>query len=219
MAFCIKPPDRASESVISHSVAGLASVQVVLHVCAIVFAPMLLAFVALLSIGRVFGHFLAVVVGAPSSLTAGSITNLLIGMVGRRQETFSTVGTSFFRHVFKLADCRKTPTRPCAMRMAPPWSSLGGPGRRVDAPRTAAVARHVASFARGRGLVPFSAKDATSGSGCATAAPHHPDPRAAYAIYSPADRAIEFRRVAMAGGKILAAGFPNSLASRLAVGN
>jgi len=80
------------------------TLPIVLHVCAIVFPPVLLAFLALLSICRIFGHFLAVVVSAPSSLTAGSITNLLIGMVGRRQEALSAVGTCFFCHVFKLAD-------------------------------------------------------------------------------------------------------------------
>jgi diadenosine tetraphosphatase ApaH/serine/threonine PP2A family protein phosphatase len=49
--------------------------------------------------------------------------------------------------------------------------------------------------------------------------PRDGDPHAAYAIYSPRDRVVEFRRVAYdvasAADKILAAGLPESLASRL----
>ncbi len=49
--------------------------------------------------------------------------------------------------------------------------------------------------------------------------PRDRDPRAAYALYSPEERAIEFRRVAYdvdrAAAKILAAGLPEFLAARL----
>jgi predicted phosphodiesterase len=52
--------------------------------------------------------------------------------------------------------------------------------------------------------------------------PRDADSRAAYAIYSPQDRVVEFRRVAYdvasASDKILAAGLPESLASRLWTG-
>jgi predicted phosphodiesterase len=52
--------------------------------------------------------------------------------------------------------------------------------------------------------------------------PRDRNPAAAYAIYSPAERRIEFRRVQYdakkAGKKILAAGLPGRLASRLLVG-
>jgi diadenosine tetraphosphatase ApaH/serine/threonine PP2A family protein phosphatase len=52
--------------------------------------------------------------------------------------------------------------------------------------------------------------------------PRDGDPRAAYAIYSPRDRVVEFRRVAYdvasASDKILAAGLPESLATRLWTG-
>jgi diadenosine tetraphosphatase ApaH/serine/threonine PP2A family protein phosphatase len=52
--------------------------------------------------------------------------------------------------------------------------------------------------------------------------PRDGDPHAAYAIYSPPDRVVEFRRVAYdvaaASDKILAAGLPESLASRLWTG-
>jgi len=52
--------------------------------------------------------------------------------------------------------------------------------------------------------------------------PRDGDPHAAYAIYSPKDRAVEFRRVAYdaaaAAQKIRAAGLPDSLASRLLSG-
>jgi len=52
--------------------------------------------------------------------------------------------------------------------------------------------------------------------------PRDADPRAAYAIYLPRDRAVEFRRVeydvALAAEKIRAAGLPESLASRLSTG-
>jgi hypothetical protein len=86
-------------------VAEALSLPIVLHVRGILFAPMLLAIPALLSIGRVFGHFLAMVVGAPSPLTAGSLTNFLVRMVGRRMKALSAVGTRFFRHPFRLAGC------------------------------------------------------------------------------------------------------------------
>ncbi len=49
--------------------------------------------------------------------------------------------------------------------------------------------------------------------------PRDGDPRAAYAIYSPGERLIEYRRagydIAGAAGKILRAGLPESLAARL----
>lgn len=49
--------------------------------------------------------------------------------------------------------------------------------------------------------------------------PRDMNPRAAYAIYTPEDRTVEFRRarynVARAADKILEAGLPPSLASRL----
>jgi diadenosine tetraphosphatase ApaH/serine/threonine PP2A family protein phosphatase len=52
--------------------------------------------------------------------------------------------------------------------------------------------------------------------------PRDADPRAAYVIYSPLERVVEFRRVPYdveaASGKILAAGLPESLASRLWTG-
>lgn len=52
--------------------------------------------------------------------------------------------------------------------------------------------------------------------------PRDGDPRASYAIYSPADRTVRFRRleydVAAAQEKILAAGLPPRLAERLAAG-
>lgn len=52
--------------------------------------------------------------------------------------------------------------------------------------------------------------------------PRDADPRAAYAIYSPRDRVVEFRRVAydvaLAAEKIRAAGLPETLASRLLTG-
>lgn len=52
--------------------------------------------------------------------------------------------------------------------------------------------------------------------------PRDGDPHAAYAIYSPRDRVVEFRRVpydvAAAAEKILAAGLPESLATRLWTG-
>lgn len=52
--------------------------------------------------------------------------------------------------------------------------------------------------------------------------PRDGDPHAAYAIYSPQDRVVEFRRVAYdvaaAAEKIHAAGLPGSLASRLLTG-
>lgn len=52
--------------------------------------------------------------------------------------------------------------------------------------------------------------------------PRDGDPRAAYAIYSPGDRVVEFRRVAYdvakAAEKIRAAGLPESLANRLLTG-
>lgn len=52
--------------------------------------------------------------------------------------------------------------------------------------------------------------------------PRDGDPRAAYAIYSPKEQAVEFRRVvydaATAAEKIRAAGLPDSLASRLLSG-
>lgn len=52
--------------------------------------------------------------------------------------------------------------------------------------------------------------------------PRDGDPHAAYAIYSPRDRVVEFRRVAYdvaaAAEKILAAGLPESLATRLWTG-
>src|ERR1700733_10807050 len=53
--------------------------------------------------------------------------------------------------------------------------------------------------------------------------PRDGDPRAAYAVYSPEDRAVQLRRVAYgvaaAGGKIQTAGLPGFFASRRAVGN
>ena len=79
--YNIDEPDKfaqRSDAVLLLLTMQAPTLTIVLHIRAIVFAPMLLAFLALLSIGRVLGHFLAVVVGAPSSLTAGSITNLLI---------------------------------------------------------------------------------------------------------------------------------------------
>jgi predicted phosphodiesterase len=52
--------------------------------------------------------------------------------------------------------------------------------------------------------------------------PRDSDPRAAYAIYSPRDRVVEFRRAAYdvetAAEKIRAAGLPETLASRLSTG-
>ncbi|HEV1284471.1 MAG TPA: metallophosphoesterase family protein [Bryobacteraceae bacterium] len=52
--------------------------------------------------------------------------------------------------------------------------------------------------------------------------PRDTDPRAAYAIYSPRDRVVEFRRVAydvaLAAEKIRAAGLPETLAWRLSTG-
>ena len=52
--------------------------------------------------------------------------------------------------------------------------------------------------------------------------PRDGDPRAAYALYAPAEHTIEYRRVAYdvekAGEKIQAAGLPQQLASRLLVG-
>jgi diadenosine tetraphosphatase ApaH/serine/threonine PP2A family protein phosphatase len=52
--------------------------------------------------------------------------------------------------------------------------------------------------------------------------PRDGDPQAAYAIYSPKERVVEFRRVAYdiaaAAEKIRAAGLPESLASRLSTG-
>jgi diadenosine tetraphosphatase ApaH/serine/threonine PP2A family protein phosphatase len=52
--------------------------------------------------------------------------------------------------------------------------------------------------------------------------PRDADPRAAYVIYSPRDRVVEFRRVAydvgLAAEKIRAAGLPETLASRLSTG-
>jgi diadenosine tetraphosphatase ApaH/serine/threonine PP2A family protein phosphatase len=52
--------------------------------------------------------------------------------------------------------------------------------------------------------------------------PRDGDPRAAYALYSPEDQTVEYRRVAYdiegAAGKIRAAGLPDSLARRLFAG-
>ena len=52
--------------------------------------------------------------------------------------------------------------------------------------------------------------------------PRDGDPRAAYALYSPADRVVEYFRVAYdidaAAAKIRAAGLPEPLASRLSLG-
>lgn len=52
--------------------------------------------------------------------------------------------------------------------------------------------------------------------------PRDSDPRAAYAMYSPGERAVEFRRVVYdvnrAAAKIRAAGLPDSLAARLFAG-
>ena len=52
--------------------------------------------------------------------------------------------------------------------------------------------------------------------------PRDGDPQAAYAIYWPGDRVVEFRRVAYnaeaAASKIRAAGLPDTLASRLLTG-
>jgi len=49
--------------------------------------------------------------------------------------------------------------------------------------------------------------------------PRDGDPRAAYAVYSPEERTVEFRRVAydvdQAAAKIRAAGLPDFLAARL----
>ena len=49
--------------------------------------------------------------------------------------------------------------------------------------------------------------------------PRDGDPRAAYAIYSPEERVVEYRRVAYdvdrAAAKIRAAGLPDALAARL----
>ena len=52
--------------------------------------------------------------------------------------------------------------------------------------------------------------------------PRDGDPRAAYAVYSPGDRTVEYRRaeydVAKTAAKIRAAGLPDSLAARLTMG-
>jgi diadenosine tetraphosphatase ApaH/serine/threonine PP2A family protein phosphatase len=52
--------------------------------------------------------------------------------------------------------------------------------------------------------------------------PRDGDPRASYAIYSPAERMVRFRRVeydiAAAQARIRAAGLPERLAERLALG-
>src|SRR5580704_2050020 len=78
------------------------SLPIVLHVLAIVFAPMLLAIPTLFAIGGVFSHFLAMVVGTPSSLTPGGLTDFLVGMIARRMKALSAVGTCFFRHAFMV---------------------------------------------------------------------------------------------------------------------
>jgi hypothetical protein len=101
--YNVKEPDKFTQrpyAVLLLLIMKAPSLAIVLHVRAIVFAPMLLAIPALLAIGGVFGHLLAMVVGPPSSLTPGSLTNFLLGMVGRRMKALSAVGTSFFRHSF-----------------------------------------------------------------------------------------------------------------------